>query len=110
MDARHPSTPRLRRAFSVLGRRSFSEVGKAGHDELVRGGLRAQRNLFNHFKLICPVQSLLKKYFASRLTQIRCISLPVSFPLEGRIAIVTDVERDAVDVRASGARGNRRAR
>jgi hypothetical protein len=27
----------------------------------------------------------------------------VSFPLEGRIAIVTDVERDAVDVRASGA-------
>jgi hypothetical protein len=27
----------------------------------------------------------------------------VSFPLEGRIAIVTDVERDAVDARASGA-------
>jgi hypothetical protein len=34
----------------------------------------------------------------------------VSFPLEGRIAIVTDVERDAVDARASGAHGNRRAR
>src|SRR5260221_8164180 len=32
VDARHPSTPRLRRAFSVLGRRSFSEGGKAGHD------------------------------------------------------------------------------
>src|SRR6266446_2399141 len=33
VDVRHPSTPRLRRAFSVLGRRSFSEGGKAGHDE-----------------------------------------------------------------------------
>jgi hypothetical protein len=33
VDARHPSTPRLRRAFSVLGRRSFSEGGKAGHDD-----------------------------------------------------------------------------
>src|SRR6266446_5532086 len=34
VDVRHPSTPVLRRAFSVLGRRSFSEGGKAGHDEL----------------------------------------------------------------------------
>jgi hypothetical protein len=32
VDARHPSTPRLRRAFAVLGRHSFSEGGKAGHD------------------------------------------------------------------------------
>jgi hypothetical protein len=32
VDARHPSTPRRRRAFSVLSRRSFSEGGKAGHD------------------------------------------------------------------------------
>jgi len=37
------------------------------------------------------VKPLLQKYFASRLTQIRCISKTVSFPLEGRIAIVTDV-------------------
>ena len=65
--------------------------------------LLEHRNLFNHFNLICPVQSRLQKYFLSPLTQISCISLPVSFPLEGRIAIVTDVERDAVDVRASGA-------
>jgi len=32
--ARHPSTPRLRRAFSVPRRRSFGEGGKAGHDGL----------------------------------------------------------------------------
>jgi hypothetical protein len=34
VDARHPSTPRLRRATNPLGRRSFSEGGKARHDEL----------------------------------------------------------------------------
>jgi len=34
VDARHPSPPKLRRATSSLGRRSFSEDGKAGHDEL----------------------------------------------------------------------------
>jgi hypothetical protein len=45
-----------------------------------------------------------QKYFCFRLPQISCISLPVSFPLEGRIAIVTDVERDAVDAAASGER------
>jgi hypothetical protein len=33
VDARHPSPPRLRRATSSLGRRSFSEGGKAGHDD-----------------------------------------------------------------------------
>ena len=32
VDARHPSPPRLRRATDSLGRRSFSEDGKAGHD------------------------------------------------------------------------------
>jgi hypothetical protein len=31
-------------------------------------------------------------------------------PQEGRLAIVTNAGRDAVDVRASGAQGNRRAR
>ena len=40
VDARHPSTPRLRRATNSLGRRSFSEDGKAGHDERI-----AQRGL-----------------------------------------------------------------
>jgi hypothetical protein len=33
VDARPPSPPRLRRATNTLGRRSFSEGGKAGHDE-----------------------------------------------------------------------------
>jgi putative acetyltransferase len=32
MDARVPSPPRLRRATNSLGRRSFSEGGKPGHD------------------------------------------------------------------------------
>src|SRR6476659_4019797 len=57
------------------------------------------------------VKPLLQKYFASRLTQIRCISKTVSFPPGGAYR-----DRhgrwgwDAVDARASGARGNRRAR
>jgi hypothetical protein len=49
------------------------------------------------------VKPLLQKYFASRLTQISCISATVLSHREGRIAIVTDAGRDAVDARASGA-------
>ena len=48
------------------------------------------------------VQSCLQKYFCSRLTQIKSIS-PPSRPTEGRIAIVTDAGRDAMDAAASGA-------
>jgi hypothetical protein len=33
VDGRVPSPPRLRRATISLGRRSFSEGGKPGHDE-----------------------------------------------------------------------------
>src|SRR5260370_3569724 len=44
-----------------------------------------------------------QKYFASPPTQIRCISATVLSHREGRIAIVTDAGRDAVDARASGA-------
>src|SRR6185437_1705304 len=36
VDARDPSTPRLRRATNSLGRRSFSEDGKRGHDDSVK--------------------------------------------------------------------------
>jgi hypothetical protein len=50
-----------------------------------------------------PVQPPLQKYFRSRLTQIRCISIAVSFRQEGRSRVVTSAGRDAVDVRASGA-------
>jgi hypothetical protein len=49
------------------------------------------------------VQSHLQKYFRSRLTQITFKSLTVPFRQEGRIAIVTDAGRDAVDARAPGA-------
>jgi len=49
-----------------------------------------------------PVQSHLQKYFHFSPTQINSISIAVSFPHEGRIAIVTDAERDAVD--ADGAK------
>jgi hypothetical protein len=47
-----------------------------------------------------PVQSHLQKYSASPQTQIKFIS-PLSRPTEGRLAIVTDAGRDAVD--ADGA-------
>jgi hypothetical protein len=47
------------------------------------------------------VQSCLQKYFRSRLTQIKSISLAVSSH-KGRIAIVTDAGRDAVDAAALG--------
>ncbi len=60
-------------------------------------------NLLNRFNLICPVQSRLQKYFCSRLTQIRCISLDVPSHLRGVSRVVTNAGRDAVDARASGA-------
>jgi hypothetical protein len=47
----------------------------------------------------------LQKDFRSPFTQITSISLAVSFLFKGRIAIVTDAERDAVDV--SGATDER---
>jgi hypothetical protein len=48
-----------------------------------------------------PVQPFSQKYFRSPLTRIKSISLP-SRPTEGRLAIVTDAGRDAVD--AGGAK------
>jgi hypothetical protein len=47
------------------------------------------------------VQPRLQKYFASPPTQIN-FKTPPSCPTEGRIAIVTDAGRDAVDAAASG--------
>jgi hypothetical protein len=43
-----------------------------------------------------PVQPHLQKYFCFSETQIRLCDSP-SRPTEGRIAIVTDAGRDAVD-------------
>jgi hypothetical protein len=47
------------------------------------------------------VQPSSRKYFCSLPTQITSHIAPVSFHLKGRIAIVTNAGRDAVD--ASGA-------
>src|ERR1700681_83906 len=59
--------------------------------------VRATADLLKPFNVICPVQSHLQKYFRSRLTQITSISAAIPSHTEGRIAIVTDVGRDAVD-------------
>jgi hypothetical protein len=63
---------------------------------------KAEAILSNRISLMLAVQSCLQKYFCSRLTQIKSIS-PPSRPTEGRIAIVTDAGRDAMDAAASGA-------
>src|SRR5205814_5874060 len=62
--------------------------------------LRAQRNLLNRINLICPVQSHLQKHFRSSPKQITSLVTP-SRPTKGRLAIVTNAGRDAVD--ADGA-------
>jgi hypothetical protein len=56
--------------------------------------------LFNWINVIFLVQFHFQKFSTSPLTQIKSIS-PASCPSEGRIAIVTDAGRDAVD--ADGA-------
>jgi hypothetical protein len=72
------------------------------------GALRVKTNLLSRINLICPVQSHVKKYSASHLTQIKSISITVH-PTEGRIAIVTDAGLDAVDAAALGVEHDRRA-
>jgi hypothetical protein len=52
------------------------------------------------FKAILPVQSHLKKYSASPQTQISNTSPVVPSRYEGRLAIVTNAGRDAVDALA----------
>jgi len=51
-----------------------------------------------HFNLILPVQSSSKKFFALPVGQIISTSPPRLVSQEGRLAIVTDAGRDAVDV------------
>jgi hypothetical protein len=68
---------------------------------------------FTH-PLICPsgrlgVESPLQKYFAYPVGQIISTSSRHPTPQEGRIMIVTDAGRDAVDAAAFCARGDRRA-
>ena len=50
--------------------------------------------------MICPVQSHLQKYSFRRFTQIKTITRPVPSH-RGRLAIVTNAGRDAVDAKAA---------
>jgi len=52
--------------------------------------------LLNRINVIWAVQSHFKKHSVSDLTQIKLITAP-SRPNEGRLAIVTNAGRDAVD-------------
>ena len=77
------------------------EVLVSRRAQLIRDyDLRAQADLSNRIRLMLPVQSCPQKYFASPPTQIKSI-FARSRPTEGRLAIVTDAGRDAVD--ADGA-------
>jgi hypothetical protein len=60
--------------------------------------VRAQSKFLNRINLICPVQSHLQKHFRSHLTQISSLIAP-SRSTEGRLAIVTNAGRDAMDER-----------
>jgi hypothetical protein len=55
------------------------------------GRLPVKTKIFCRINVILPVQSYFGKYLRSGRTQITAISPAVSFPLEGRFAIVTDV-------------------
>jgi hypothetical protein len=70
--------------------------------------LREKRNFPWRFNVIWVVQSCLEKYFASGIPQISGFIGPVPFP-EGRIAIVTNAERNC-DGRGSIRRNHSRGR
>jgi hypothetical protein len=65
--------------------------------------MRDCANYLNAIKLICPVQPSLQKYTSSLRPQISPTTSPVPARQEGRIAIVTDVGRNAVDAAAPAA-------
>jgi hypothetical protein len=63
--------------------------------------------------MICAVQYSLERKFASPFAQITSNNAAVPLIHEGRFAIVTDVERDAMDADGAddeGAGGGRRSR
>jgi hypothetical protein len=68
----------------------------------LKNPLRLNRNLLSRFKVIWVVQSRSQKYSAFHLTQISGYFRAVPPRQEGRIAIVTNARRDAVDAAASG--------
>jgi len=106
---RHLKRPGLRGARHRAALRADPLAPSGGYASLPRPkDLRVTAELLSRINLIPPVQSHFQKYFCSRLTQIKSISLAVP-PPEGRIAIVTDAGRDAVDAAALGARRDGRA-
>ena len=68
-----------------------------------RGGeaVREKSNLLNRFNLIWVVQLSLQKYTSSLSSPNQCFFRAVPPRQEGRIAVVTNARRDAVDARAS---------
>src|SRR5215216_6677314 len=62
-----------------------------------------ETNFSNPISVICPVQPSPQKYTSSLRPQITPTSQPVPARQEGRIAIVTDVGRNAVDAAAPAA-------
>jgi hypothetical protein len=71
--------------------------------------MRDETNFSNPISVICPVQPSPQKYTSSPHHQITPTSPPVPARQEGRIAIVTDVGRNAVDAAAPAALKDRRA-
>jgi len=65
------------------------------------GAVRAKSNLLNRFNLIWVVQLSLQKYTSSLSSPNQCFFRAVPPRQEGRIAVVTNARRDAVDARAS---------
>jgi hypothetical protein len=59
--------------------------------------LRGKRNFIKQIKLILSVQSCSKKFSAFAVGQIIFTSSPRPASSEGRLAIVTNAGRDAVD-------------
>jgi hypothetical protein len=67
-----------------------------------RKGMRDGAIFYNVFMVICPVQSLTQKQFASRHTQISTINSAVSSLMRGGSRVVTDAGWDAVDAGCVG--------
>jgi hypothetical protein len=65
--------------------------------------MRDETKFLNPINVICPVQPALQKYTSSRRPQISPTTPLVPARQEGRIAIVTDVGRNAVDAAAPAA-------
>lgn len=89
------------------GRRAGAKHHHSGHAAggrirfAVPSAARAKRNLPNGFNLIWVVQPPSQIYFVSHSPQISGSYRAVSSRQEGRIAIVTNARRDAVDATAS---------